>query len=236
MAKIVSIPRINALGLKGPELASAKILEGYNYETVEVDNDDIEADEKRIFDYVSRLKEKCLFIGGDHSISYPIVKALFARYSDKLKLVVFDAHPDLMKPMKEPTHEEWLRGVIELGVRPENVLLIGVRRESENVDKQELDYAKEKKINIIFSDESELRKNELMEFVSSGKIYLSLGIDVIDSSIISSTGYPELDGLSEKQFFDTIEGIVAGNYSISKTDNKTKFTINPSRGYSPIPG
>jgi len=44
-----------------------------------------------------------------------------------------------MEPMKEPTHEEWLRKIIEDGFPVENILLIGAR----NLYKSEIEFLKE---------------------------------------------------------------------------------------------
>ena len=130
--KIVSVPMINALGLKGPEEAPGRILSELDLssEEVEIDNSDIKKSGELIYERskeIFREKEKVVFIGGDHSITFPIFKA-FLEEHDNPFLIVFDAHADCMSPMKEPTHEEFLRGIIENGFSPENVILIGVRK------------------------------------------------------------------------------------------------------------
>jgi len=208
--KLICVPGKNGLGMtEGVENSYKEVLKGFEYELLKINLEDIESGLNEIysksFSYLSR--EKCLFFGGDHSISFPLVKAFFDINKFNSKLLVFDAHPDLMEPMQEPTHEEWLRGILNEGFRKENVLIVGVRRNSENVDKKEISFAKKNKIKIIYSDEFEERKLEILDFVSSGKVYLSLDIDVFDSSIISSTGYPEKEGLSEEQVFSVLSKI-----------------------------
>ena len=49
--KIVSVPRISALGLKGPEKMGEKVLAeiGKEFETIKVDNSNIESSERAIF-------------------------------------------------------------------------------------------------------------------------------------------------------------------------------------------
>ncbi len=57
--------------------------------------------------------------------------------------IIFDAHPDLMEDFIPPTHEAYLRALIDEGViEAEQVIIIGVR----NSDKQEDNYISEKKI------------------------------------------------------------------------------------------
>jgi arginase family enzyme len=199
------IPGINGLGKTlGSEITPYEFLE--KERILELDNDNLELQEKKIYRFVKELNDKkTIFLGGDHSISFPLIQNFLERFP-KGKILIFDAHPDLMKPMKEPTHEEWLRGIVEKKrISGNRVLLVGVRRNSENVDSLEIKYAKDKDINIIYSDEFDLRREEILDFVSSENIYLSFDLDVFDSSIFSATGYPEKEGLNEKQVFEILK-------------------------------
>ena len=208
--RLVSVPGINGLGkTKGCEnsfcgfnLVGEKLI--LNTENIETQLDQLLNDSKKYFE----SDEKVLFFGGDHSIGYPLVNNFFRRFGEDSKLIVFDAHPDLMEPMSEPGHEEWLRALIEKGFNPKNVLVVGVRRNSNNVEKKEIEYALKKGIKIIYSDEFDSRRGEISNFVSSGKIYCSIDIDVFDSSIISCTTYPEEEGLNEEEFFGLLREIV----------------------------
>ena len=209
--KIVCVPGVNGLGVtKGVEKSYEEVLKGKDFEKIDLNNEDIVeqlgqiiGETKKYFD----SGEKVCFFGGDHSISYGLVLNFFEKNKDG-KLLVFDAHPDLMEPMPEPGHEEWLRAVVDkLGIEGNRIMVVGVRRNSENVDLREIEYAKEKEIRIIYSDEFEERKNEIVEFVSSGEIYCSFDIDVFDSGILDCTGYPEAEGLTEEQVFGVLEEI-----------------------------
>ena len=204
---------------KGVRDSYKKILEGKDFEKLGLDEGDISKQLKQISSKTKGLFDnKVSFFGGDHSISYPLVTNFFKNYGVSSKLIVFDAHPDLMKPMAEPTHEEWLRAVVEEGFLPKNIMIVGVRRNSKNVDESEISYAKEKGIKIIYSDEFDIAKDEIISFCSMEEIYLSIDIDVLDSSIISSTGYSEKEGLLEDDFFPVLE-------TISKLDNIEAFDL-----------
>ena len=75
------------------------------------------------FDFTEWV-QKIIFLGGDHSISYSLGKAFFEHCEKENKepcLIIFDAHADCIKPMKEPTHEEWLRALIDEGFPKENI-------------------------------------------------------------------------------------------------------------------
>ncbi len=163
---IISVPGINGLGkTKGCRNAPKEILSSFyinseNVKVIELDNSDIERQEhkiyeesKKIIDYLIKNREKGIFLGGDHSISYPLGKAFIEKSKKGLKnpgLIIFDAHYDLMKPLKNPTHEEWLRALIENKDFKE-VLIVGIRRESEKIHEKEKDFANKNSIKDIYS-------------------------------------------------------------------------------------
>lgn len=195
--KIIAVPGINGLGItKGVEKSYGELLSGFDYDKINLNSENIEEQLGQIISGTKKYfeEDKVFFVGGDHSISYGLVLNFFEKYKEG-KLIVFDAHPDLMEFMPEPGHEEWLRGVVEkTGVEGNRILIIGVRKNSENVDMREINYAKEKGIKIIYSDEFDSRRQEILDFVE-GEVYCSFDIDVFDKKIVSCTGYPESEGL-----------------------------------------
>ena len=228
---IVKVPGINGLGKTfGCENAFNIILEYFkkihtteegkviNFDSLELkeihlDNSDLESANNLIYKNSFEILEKgskTVFIGGDHSVSYPLGWGFldFCQNSGKEPcLIVFDSHPDCMTPMKEPTHEEWLRALIEKGFPSENVLVIGLR----NSWKGELDYLKEKKIKLISMNQ--LNENlqdtcdTIMEFVNGRDLYVSLDIDVVDPAFAPATGYPVPGGLTSRQIIYLMQRI-----------------------------
>ena len=209
--KTVIVPGVNGMSFTtGVEKAHLEILEAENFDKINLDMQNISKQLSQILEKSKKYFEEnnIFFFGGDHSISFPLVSNFFKKHNKDSKLLVFDAHLDLMAPMPEPGHEEWLRAVVEAGFNCENIMVVGVRRNSKNVESSEIDYAKEKSIKIIFSDEFEERKNEILDFVENeNPLYVSFDIDVFDSSIVASTGYAEENGLNENQIFDVLEKI-----------------------------
>jgi len=205
---VYGVPGVNGLGkTKGLERAPFEFLSSER--VISLNQDNLETQKKQIEKFLGTInsKEKNFFIGGDHSISYFLVKNFIENFPEG-KILIFDAHPDLMPPLEEPTHEEWLRGVFESSeIFGEKVMLVGVRRNSENIDSREISYANKNGIKIIYSDELEIRKNEIYEFFSQGKLYFSFDVDVFDYSIFKATGYAEKEGLFEKEVFDILEKI-----------------------------
>jgi len=189
---IIEVP-FSAGGLgktKGCEKAPAKIVSllGVNSEMIPVDNSDIELSHSLIEKKVASL-EPSVLIGGDHSITYPAVKGM----QDKFTLVVLDAHPDLMDDFVPPTHEDYLRAIIDNVT--DDVILIGARK----IDPIEQEYIKKKKIRCL-TDMDEIKKalSELDD------VYLSIDIDCIDPKEAPGTGYIEKGGFSSEQVLEII--------------------------------
>jgi len=220
---VVKVPGINGLNkTAGCRNAGNSILKSLNdiwtnesgkeidiseisLEEIHVDNENLEEQEKLIYENardVIEMQDKVLFLGGDHSISYSIGKAFLDYCKEKDKegcLIVFDAHADCMKPGKNPNHEEWLRGLVEEGFNPKNILLVGSR----NNDVEENEFLKEKKISRVsvndINNNIEEAADIITEFASGKELYVSFDIDVIDPVFAPATGYKEPGGLTSRQ-------------------------------------
>jgi len=193
------------------------ITPSFSIDQISVDESNIGESHKAIENFSSNLKEKAIFLGGDHSITQPLVKGFKKSLEEQNKdselfFIVFDAHPDMMDDFRPPTQEDYLRVLIEEGsLKSENVVLLGTR----NWDKQELDYLNEKKINY-YSMDTILKKGivnvikEVLAF-SSKNIYLSIDIDAVDPVEAIGTGYLEHGGLSSRELIYSVQEIVKSN-------------------------
>jgi len=228
---IVKIPGINGLGeTKGCEKAVNAILESLkeiysnergvpidsrllDLEEIHLDNSDLEMSNGLIYKNSLEFfeeKPKTIFLGGDHSISFSTTRA-FLEYCKKSEkepcLIVFDAHPDCMDSAdsKLPTHEEWLRGLVESGFPVENIFLIGVR----NSDPLETVFLKKHRIKVMnmnqILENLEDSCDTIMEFSKDKELYISIDIDVIDPAFAPGTGYKEPGGLTTRQFLYLIQ-------------------------------
>ena len=228
---IVKVPGINGLGkTRGCEKAGNAVLESLkgiysneqgkpidvgllDLEEIHLDNSNLEKANNLIAKNaieVFETKVKTLFLGGDHSITYSLGKT-FLEYCKSLEkepcLIIFDAHPDCMLSVnsKIPTHEEWLRALIEQGFPAENILLVGVR----NSDPYEIEFLSRSRIRVVGMNQllEDLRDtcDVIMEFSNQKELYLSLDIDVIDPAFAPATGYAEPGGLTSRQFLYLIQ-------------------------------
>jgi len=134
-------------------------------------------------------------IGGEHSITYPVVKALLERYTN-LAVVQFDAHADLRNTYNRTpySHACVMRRLHELDC---TIIQVGVR----SATREELEFiAKSERIIRLES------LAELYSTVASMKmpIYVTVDIDFFDPSFAPGTGNPEPCGFSPKEFFSVI--------------------------------
>ncbi len=172
-----------------------------NFEEIHVNNSNLEESNELIYENAKEIfseQDKALFIGGDHSISYGLVKAFKESFQDPF-LIVFDAHADCMIPGKEPTHEEWLRKIIEEGFPAENIILIGVR----NIFHEEKSFLDKHKIKVLGMKELQESRQEICDSLmerarQADAFYISLDIDVVDPAFAPGTGYLEPGGLSSR--------------------------------------
>lgn len=220
---IIKIPGINAFGKTngcrnaGNSIISelknvwssekGKIIQTELLELEEIHVDNTNLDEQEILIYENSKKEfenleRVIFLGGDHSISYSTCLAFLNCCEQQEKepcLIVFDAHPDCMPPGKNPSHEEWLRALIEQGFPSQNILIVGAR----NSDRKEIEFLAESKVKQIST--SQLSQNiedvtdTIMEFSSGKELYVSFDIDIVDPAFAPSTGYREIGGLTSRQ-------------------------------------
>lgn len=215
--KLIKIP--TSLGLlkgKGTELAPDKIEEqlkdiwsdetGANkqFEIKELKlTNDLDKDNEII---EGSYEDNAIFIGGDHSISFPLVKA-FMEENPKSGLIIFDAHPDVYQEFDFPSHQDWLNFLIDRGhLKPESVMLVGIR----SYHPKELAYLKQKGIKFItmknLYNNIENACDSIMEFARKFKsFYLSIDIDIVDPAFAPGTSYVEPAGLTSRELIYCVQ-------------------------------
>jgi len=168
-----------------------------------------------------------VFVGGDHSISFPIVKGL----SDKKKfdVIQLDAHLDFKDNILglKYTNSSPIKRISELSL-VNNITSIGIR----GTRTREEDYkdAINNGNNIITSYQlQKSRINSILERITySDNTYVTVDIDVLDPSIAPGTGSPEPEGLSFIQLKQILK-------DIAKNTNVIGFDIvevNPQLDFS----
>ena len=160
-----------------------------------------------------------VFVGGDHSITYGLFKN-----SGADSLIIFDAHADCVNNFSPPTHEDFVRVLIEEGhVEADRVLIIGLR----NVDPIEKEYLNEKGIRHVYWGEVGCELHAVIkEFLSDKKrVYLSVDIDALDGEKYVGTGYPEKGGFNLDQLRELIKDVV----NSGKVVRSDLVEVNPEK-------
>ncbi|MEM3374610.1 MAG: arginase family protein [Candidatus Woesearchaeota archaeon] len=183
------------------------LLPFFEIDSIKVDNANIEYSNQQIELFVSNLQEKAVLLGGDHSITYPSFRAFSKKFKNP-GLIIFDAHVDCENDFRPPTHEDFVRVLIEEGtLKKENLIFIGIR----NMHTNELDFIKKNKLKIYDMKEiSNDGKNEIIEAIMSvaknfDGLYISLDIDALDPAFAPGTGYIEPGGLSTRELLFFIQ-------------------------------
>jgi agmatinase len=133
-----------------------------------------------------------VFLGGEHSITYPILRA-FRSMGPPFTVLCLDAHADMRDQYEgEPlSHACVMRRISELGVP---VVHVGMR----SMGPEERDAVREGPVR--FFPMHEMRgDSSWMEAAAEAclrRVYLSIDVDAFDPSLVPSTGTPEPGGLS----------------------------------------
>ena len=161
----------------------------------------------------------CVFLGGDHSITLPLLRAAHARFGP-LGLVHFDAHCDTWQDhFGEPSgHGTWTYEALEEGLAsPAHTIQIGLRSSGARAARE---YVRDQGGMIYTArDLRGLDGGGLDPVVQAIRTrmgqrpcYLSLDIDCLDPAFAPGTGTPEPGGLSSSQVLTLLEELASLNW------------------------
>jgi agmatinase len=152
-----------------------------------------------------------LVVGGDHSISLPVLRAL-ARCHGPLALVQFDAHIDTWDEYfgGKYFHGTPFRRAIEEGVvDPKRFVQVGIRGPMYGED--DFDFHREHGITVIDIDQVKERGVawviDRIRMVVSGATYMTFDIDAVDPAFAPGTGTPEVGGLTSHEAQRLVRGL-----------------------------
>ena len=156
---------------------------------------------------LKNFKKKKLFVGlgGEHSITFGLVKGFDKIFNQPITIVQIDAHCDLRNEYDGSiyNHACVSRRLLEIE-NVQKVLQLGVR----SISKEEAGFIKNnpKKVRTWFSENvhSNNWQENFKKEISGKNVYLTIDVDGLDPGIISSTGTPEPDGLSWKETLEII--------------------------------
>jgi agmatinase len=146
---------------------------------------------------------RVLGFGGDHSTSYPLVKAWLQSRKNKSKaaLLHFDAHTDLLDTRLgiDLCFGTWTYQILKDLSSPDHVLQIGIRSSGKNKKHWKSSLGVEQ---IWAQDVQKLGASKIADKIirhyrkiGVEEIYISFDIDALDAKYASATGTPESGGL-----------------------------------------
>jgi len=154
--------------------------------------------ESKIDELLDR-KARVISLGGDHSITYPIIRAYGKRYS-KLSILHLDAHPDLYDELdgNRFSHACQFARIMEENL-VKRLVQVGVRTLTDHQREQ----AKKFGVEIIEMREID-RVNEIM---FNGPVYLSLDLDCLDPAFAPGVSHQEPGGMSTREVLGIIQNL-----------------------------
>jgi arginase len=174
------------------------------------DAGDLELGEKDAFEAIENGVEKLLeegrrpvSLGGDHSITYPIVKAV-ARRHPELTILHFDAHPDLYDEFEgnRLSHACPFARIMESGLA-KRLVQIGIR----TMNRHQREQAERFGVNVV-----EMRSLPAYDKLkAAGPVYITFDMDVLDPAFAPGISHREPGGMSVREaiaHLHAIEGTI----------------------------
>jgi agmatinase len=147
-----------------------------------------------------------VFVGGDHSIPVPVAHALSKRV-DRMGFLVLDSHLDTSEEMygDRYTNCSIHPRLLEFGnIDPKNIAIVG--HHGNSIRPQEVDWIKEKGINVYFQNDIWERGieeviNEALDHVwrDVDAVHVSFDVDVMDAAYMPGTTSSEPGGLTSRE-------------------------------------
>ncbi|XP_072465062.1 guanidino acid hydrolase, mitochondrial [Notamacropus eugenii] len=152
-----------------------------------------------------------LTLGGDHTITYPILQALAEKHGP-VGLLHVDAHTDTAdKALGEKLyHGTPFRRCVEEGLLDcKRVVQIGIRGSSMTLNPYK--YNRDQGFRVVLAEDCWLKSlvplmGEVRQQMGDKPIYISFDIDALDPAYAPGTGTPEIAGLTPSQALEIIRG------------------------------
>ena len=150
-------------------------------------------------------------LGGDHTIAWPILRALHKKYG-KVAVVHVDAHADVNDTMfgEKIAHGTPFRRAVEDGLlQCDKVTQIGLRGTGYHAE--DFDWCRKQGFTVVQAEACWNKSlaplmEEVRARVGDTPVYISFDIDGIDPAYAPGTGTPEIAGLTVPQALEIIRG------------------------------
>ena len=138
-------------------------------------------------------------LGGDHSITYPIMRA-YGRVYSKLTILQLDAHPDLYDELHHNrySHASQFARIMEENL-VQRLVQVGVR----SITGHQREQAKRFNVEII----EMIEKTRIDELTFTGPVYLSIDMDCLDPAFAPGVSHHEPGGMSTRDVVEIIQNL-----------------------------
>ena len=169
-------------------------------------------------DAVLAQGHRLIALGGDHAVTYPVVRAVAKRHPG-LSILHFDAHPDLYDSYDGDrfSHASPFARIMEDGLAV-RLVQVGIRADTAELRAQ----AKRFGVETVGMD----RLGELPGLLPNGPVYVSIDLDALDPAYAPGVSHHEPGGLSTRDILATIhrlEGPLIGGDVVE---------LNPARDFN----
>ncbi|MGO1117385.1 agmatinase [Rhodovibrionaceae bacterium A322] len=150
-----------------------------------------------------------LSVGGDHSVTLPVMKAVGAK--EPLGMIHFDAHCDTGGQFDNskfhhggPFREAVLQGVLD----PKRCIQIGIRGAAEYL----WEFSEDSGMTVIHGEEIPKLGLEAIiakarDVVGEGPTYITFDVDCLDPVYAPGTGTPEIGGVTTREALEMLRGL-----------------------------
>ena len=175
---------------------------------------DLNKQVEEIESFFQKIVEKNILpisAGGDHSITYPILKAIAKE--EPVGMVHIDAHTDTWGEIwgSKFHHGAPFRLAVEAGVLdPKRTIQIGIRGGQNFMEG--IEFSQSHGMRVVFMDEFsalgvEKVIQEARKTVGEGKTYISFDVDGLDPVYAPGTGTPEVGGITTLEAQQLLRGL-----------------------------
>ncbi len=143
---------------------------------------------------VLKQNKRWFGIGGEHLVTWPVIKAYVEKYPD-LAILHFDAHADLRDDYlgEELSHATVLRRCVN-ALKPNSLVQIGIRSGPE----EEWQWMRDN--DTIATDITDIQRYK--ERLGNRPVFITVDLDVLDPSVLPGTGTPEPGGLTFNEWHE----------------------------------
>jgi len=197
--------------------SNPQIVDVGNIDMSKKDLDPRETIRAAVLECLKQPNSKVLTLGGDHSITFPILQAMHDKHGP-VNLLQLDAHPDLYEdfegnpyshasPFARAHEQNLIRRHVQVGIRTMN--------------KHQQDQAKKFGVEVI--EMKDWKETPLLDF--NAPVYVTLDLDVLDPAFAPGISHYEPGGASVRQVVDLIQNVD------SKIASADIVEFNPDRDF-----